>query len=528
MSDLAETLAELSVEADKVVLLSPLAERHRILLGSGLAAGGNSRPIVIARPDTAARGALFASRRMERGIPHYLDRLDQISLIVMRGDQPSFEDLISTNAIVPGNREYVSKPITSMLWTAGMAEVHFYIRKGPTEIRHWVTPAQVPPGRNERLEIQLRQMPAQGWARLAVTAADWEPLRRAPILLDWSALDVDARTEAELLASLERPRPAVPQRVHYAAHIGLWDGSLRQPGLRRALEQFRPGRPDAVATLAAAVAASFRRSASHPEGPLGPFYAIGTDGELPEELDSASRRLFFQAVQRIGDGLLSALKSSANPSENNHALRFLTWIFAACPEGVKAAVALAFESILRGTPHPFLRPQGGATVVVHGLGRIITDKDALRRLILLMCDQPLEKRLLAPLAALLSRPLAAPKVLAALDVEAIATNLRGVLQSQAQATTFGSGYKYALMVVAGLLRVREEHPWALTKDQSAAAIGLAEDLRVTAVELLCNSTTGTLQKHGMTMALINYLETDTGRPDILTAMDQIETDQGED
>ena len=153
LPDLADGIAELSIEADQVVLLSPLAERHRNLFGLGFAACDAGRPIIVAHPDTAARGALFAARRMEHGIPHYLDQLDQISLIVMRGDQPVFEDLIPTNAIVPGNREYVSNLITSMLWTAGMAEANFYIRKGPREIRHWLTPPQTAPARNEGLEI---------------------------------------------------------------------------------------------------------------------------------------------------------------------------------------------------------------------------------------------------------------------------------------------------------------------------------------------------------------------------------------
>jgi hypothetical protein len=531
LPDLADGLAELSVEADQVVLLSPLAERHRDLLGSGLAARGVSRPVIIAHPDTAARGALFAARRMERGIPHYLDRLDQISLIVMRGDRPVFEDLIPTNAIVPGNREYISKPITSMLWTAGMAEVQFYIRKGPREIRRWVTPPQATPDRNEGLEIQLRQMPAQGWARLSVTAAEWEPLRRAPIVLDWGALDVDPRTEAEILASLERPRPAVPRRVHYTAHIGLWDGSLRKPGLRQALERFRPNDPNAVAALAAAVAVPFRRSARHPQGPLGPFHPVGTDGELPEELDAKIRQRFFRVVERVGDDLLSAMRPPADALGNNDALRFLTWIFAACPPGVQAAVVAAFEAVLRSTWHPLLRPRQAITVVVHGLGRVVTDKDVIRCMILLMCDRLADNRLLAPFASLLSRPLATPKVLATLDVEAIAADLRGVLQRQARAGALGRDYKYALMVVAGLLRVREEDPWALTKDRSPAAIGLAKELKTMATMLQrgCARATGAAQKDAMvaklamTVALIDYLETDTGRPDILTAMEQIDT-----
>jgi len=524
MPDLADGIAELSVEADQVVLLSPLAERHRDQLGLGLAARCADRPAIVAHPDTAARGALFAARRIERGIPHYLDRLDQISLIVMRGYQPVFEDLIPTNAIVPGNREYVSQPITSMLWTAGMAQVHFYIRKGPREIRHWVTPPQAKPDRNEGLEIQLRQMPAQGWARLSVTAAEWEPLRRAPILLDWSTLEVDQRTEEEILASLERPRPAIPHRVHYAAHVRLWNGSSRNPGLRRVLDQFRPGKPDAIAPLAAAVATSFRRSASHPKGPLGPFYPVGTDGELPENLDPEARQRFFHVVERVGDDLLSALNPPADALRNNDALLFLTWIFAACPPGVQTAVVAAFEAVLCGAWHPLLRPRGAMTVVVHGLGRVITEKNVIRRLILLICDRLTDQRLLAPFASLLSRPLAAPKMLATLDVEAIATDLRDVLRRQANAGAFGRDYKYALMVVAGLLRVREEDPWALTKDRSEVARGLAEDLKMMISMLQSRGArvTGAAQKYEMTMALIDYLETYTGRPDILTAMDQIE------
>ena len=245
LSDLAEAVAGVSVEADRIVLLSPLAARHRDRLAEWLAASKAGQSVIVANPDTAARGALFAARRIERGIPHYLDHLDQISLIAMRGDAPVFEDLIPTNAKVPGNREYIAPPITSLIWTAGMAEVQFYIRKGPREVRRWVTQTQAPPERNERLEVHLRQMPAQGWATLSVTAADWEPLRRAPIFLDWSSLEVDPRSEADIFATLQRPRPAVPQRVHYEAHIGLWNGSLRQPGLRHvpdAVQTWRHGR----------------------------------------------------------------------------------------------------------------------------------------------------------------------------------------------------------------------------------------------------------------------------------------------
>jgi hypothetical protein len=524
LSDLAEAIAEVTVDADCVVLLSPLATRHRGRLGEGLSGSGAARPIIIANPETTAQGALFAARRIECGIPHYLDHLDQVSLIVMRGDGPAFEDLIPTNATVPGNREYISAPITSMMWTAGMAEVQFYIRKGPHEIRRWVTPTQAAPERNERLEIHLRQMPAQGWATLSVTAAEWETLRRAPIFLDWSLLEIDPRSEAEIFATLQRPRPAVPRRVHYESHIGLWDGSLRKPGLRQALAQFKLGDPRGLSSLADAAAASYVRSARHPDGPLGPLFAVGTDGELPNELAEATRQRFFDVVNRVSRDLLHAIEQPAGTLRNNDALRFLTWIFAACPPSVQGVVLAAFEAVLNGKRHPLLDPPGGRTVVIHGLGRIIIDRELIGRLIPLLCDQLPSVAFLAPLASLLSRPIASPQALSDLEVEAVAEALQLVLRTQHMAGTFGPGYKYALMVVGGLLRAREHEPWALTSERSGAARGLAEELRRAAdrVRTELPGISGGAAKHATTLTLIEYLETNEGRPDILTVIDGIE------
>ena len=86
--------------------------------------------------------------------------------------------------------------------------------KGPNEIRRWATRVPSAPERNERLEIQLRQMPAQGWAALSVTAANWETLRREPIRLDWSKLEIDDRSEFDIFATLQPPRPSVPETLN--------------------------------------------------------------------------------------------------------------------------------------------------------------------------------------------------------------------------------------------------------------------------------------------------------------------------
>lgn len=506
-------------DADLVVLLSPLASRHRERLGEGLGGG-----VIVAEPNTAAAGALVAARRIERGIPHYLDHLDQISLIAMRGGTPAFEDLIPANATVPGNREYVSAPITSLVWTAGMAEVQFHIRKGASEIRSWKTNAPSPPERNEKLEIHLRQMPAQGWATLSITAPDWEALRRAPIRLDWGALEIDGRSEAEILATLQRPRPVVPNRVCHQAHLGLWDGSLRRGSMRDLLLRFRPDDPATLFDLAATVASgcSLLGGAGHDQ--RATFYAVSTDGELPAGVDETTRQMFDAVSRRISSDLRSASAARPGLLTNNDALRYLTWIFAACPQEAQALVIAAFDAMLAGADHPLLRPRGGRTVVIHGLGRIIADRESIRRLLPLLCGRLPATDLLAPLASMLSRPTATPSLLAELDVERIAGHLVPVLRSHRQAARFGTDYKYLLMILAGLLRVREHDPWALTHDTSQVARALVAELRSAALGL--ENGSGRIpaadQKKTATTELIKHIETNEGRPDILTHIDHIE------
>ena len=101
-AELMADIATLSIDADCVVLLSPLASRHHARLGEVLARGHEGRSPVIVAPDTAARGALFAARRIEHGIPHYLDRLDQVSLIVMRGHEPALRANEAETPTPPG------------------------------------------------------------------------------------------------------------------------------------------------------------------------------------------------------------------------------------------------------------------------------------------------------------------------------------------------------------------------------------------------------------------------------------------
>ena len=506
-------------DADLVILMSPLAERHRNELRDCLADRLGGIKLVLSDPAAAARGALRAARRIELGIAHYLDRLDQISLAVLRRTGPVFEDLIQANETVPGNREYISAPITSLVWTAGMERANFYIRKGPHEIRHWVTSPVESPARDEQLEIRLRQMPAQGWAKLLVTAPDWGVLRRTPIHLDWGSLPVDPRDEAEILRALEGPRPVVPERVRYRADIGLWDGSLRYPGVKSILRSFDFRNPESIKRLADALRASFRLDGRTT------VYAVGTDGELPESLDEATRRRFIDAIERIGDDLLRNISDGAALTNNNQLL-CLTWIFARCPHAVQRELARALDAIRLVGLHGLLAPRGSVRVVVHGLGRVVTDPEILRMFIPKLYSDIGRPNFLAALSSMLSRPEATPRVLREDDVEEIAGRVILVLKGLNEAHSFGTTFKYALMVIAGLLRVRERDPWALLAGRSAVARSLVDVLTgiLGSIPRMPNAIPNKAEKIRIVNELIALLSGDGGRPDILTIMDAMAED----
>lgn len=515
LPDLTCDCQQLCADSDLVLVMSPLASRHHAWLTGCLS--GLDAQVQVVEPAAAARGALRAARRIERGIPHYLDRLDQVSLAVLRPSGPVFEDLIPPGATVPGNREYVSDPITSMVWTEGMATAQFFIRKGEREIRHWVTPEITAPVHNQHLEVRLRQMPAQGWAKLAVTAPDWDELRRAPIRLDWAALEIDPRSAAEILAELEGPRPVVPERVRYHTHIGLWDGSLRRPGLGAILQALNADDPTSLKRLADTLTTGYRIAA----GQL--VFPVGTDGDLPDSLDAASAQQFGDTIDRLSARLLHDVARGKTQADN-HALRCLTWIFALCPGAVKNELAVALHCIQSGQSHPLLGPVAASRVVVHGLGRVATDPAMLRALIPHLSANLGQPNFLAALSSLLSRPEATPRILAELGVAAIADRVTGVFRTLHAADSFEVDLKYALLAVAGLLRVRERDPWALVADRSAEAKRLSDVVTDVAdrIESRRRSIRNPEVKLEMARELIELLSGAGGRPDILAIMDEMD------
>lgn len=426
-----------------------------------------------------ASGALKAGRLIERGLPHYFDRLTPISLAVFQGNEPVFSDLIGEKDTLPANKEFVSKPYRDLEWPASKKMIEFFVLKGDTEVRHWVASMVEAPDRITPVELVLRQTPGQSWAKLQLSSPNWELLHRNPISLNWDNLQPLDVSPEEILQRLRRPPPTIPNRIIEQAHKDFWFGSPKFRGIIEAL--------DTGEINAAAMSAFLNRrmKTNFFFGAAERVWPIGTDGELPVDLTNDHLIAFDKNITSIVGGIAQALKKH-NALASNDELRCLTWMFTRCPDEIQTAIVEALEADLAGKRHPLLEPLRAKTVLVQGAGRAVTGVERIRRILRVLTTVPPYKdtkppnsNTFAALAMILARRKEAPLALDEELVTRIARIVSLELANVAGANNpkqFKTRFKNALSALAGLFRYREIQPFALLRSENREASKLASDL----------------------------------------------------
>lgn len=516
--------------ADLVLVTSPLAACYRDRLEADIRSAWPSTTVMMLDPPSAARGALRAAERVARDIPHYLDRLDPIALAVLRDDEPVFQDLIPRDAAVPGNREYVAEPITSMVWGAGMTQANFFIRKGAREIRHWKTPEMEAPAMAQPLILHLRQTPAQGWATLTVTSPSWEPLRVRPILLDWNGneLAVDERSPEEILRSLERPAPVVPKRIRHEPHIGLWNGDMKGNGLARELLSLEAGSAEDLSGLVAILRSSYTVYDKTDDGRTlaRKVHAIGSDGEVPPDVELEDVERLDRILNTISRRMATAVAERCPPA-NNELLLAATWAFGRCPPAAQSLLVEAYFKDRNAEQHPLILSFHSRRALIHGLGRCIGDGAYAARLVRSLLDGTPSNDELGAAGALLARPVATPRHLGDDEVADITRLLIKQFRRIRNTKSFGVTLKYALLCTAGLLRIRERIPRALVAGSSPEAQHLLTEIEAIADQIERHSgrsVPARAAKLAIMADLAQYLKGMGGNPDILTAVATLSDD----
>lgn len=524
-ADIALPSARLTLdglEADHVLVSTVLAAPFRDQIAAAVAAHLR-RPVDVMASTDAATGALVAGRRIERGIPHYLDTLEQVSLIVLLDGDVVLRDLVPADAVVAANREYVSAPITELAWPAGARQMDFYLKKGGT-FRRWHTTDTPAPSEPKGVEVQLRQMPAQGRAQVSITSRDWSELQRRPIRLDWSTLELEPRTFDEIAAAL-KPRPTVPDRVTGFTHIDRWRGTGRIPPFEPLIVKLAADPVLRAADLLKELGRVLPVEAKDPSTASSRFMrasVVDYDGHPPGGVSDAALSALDRMLDRIAEEVRSRL-SRRIPFADNDLVRAATWAFGRCPEPLQDELLFAAAASLDGRAHPLLAPRASDRVIIHGIGRTFTKAERIARAIDLFVAHQGRPNVTAALAALLTRPKATPQVLDDARTRRVALMAIATLEELKRELNFRLGLKYALQMVGGVLRTRELRPNALVVASSPEAAKLLAVL--TRIEELMGKRQSSIkqyvEKHTIVHSLLAMLEGNGGDAGLLVSLENL-------
>lgn len=497
------------------ILVTPLAAP----LANALA--GELGDVLVVPVAAVARGALRAGRLIELGLPHYFDKLEPISIAVLRRDGPHFESLIARDAIVPANREHVSPDLDGFVWGRGKTDAEFYVLKGDAEVRHWEITHPEAPERDAPVTLRLRQTPGQSWARLSITSRGWSPLERSPIDLDWEALTPLEMTRDEILEKLRTPPPTIPELLVEHSHIALWHGAnWAGEGTIRFLRAL--GRPATAKEWAKLLRAGRREPSSHDK-----VWLVGTDGAVPSSLGLEYEQALDRALADFSRELLATTMHP--PPGNNDLILALTWCFRRCPEPVQDRIVTSLEASLSGRPDPdpLLQPRASSTAVIQGAGRAVTGTDRLRRVFLFLRASAANNNTINALAMLLTRREEAPAALSRDLVDHFARTLGDELQKQVADHKFNVKFRNTLSALAGLFRWRSREPYALLADREPVAADL-QAILVETEKVLSTPAYGNVpqvaQKREQIRKIIEFFE-GRGDPDILRLIEQDDDDE---
>lgn len=423
-----------------------------------------------ALPATAvAQGALEAARRASHGEPIFFDFLPRLSTIVFGANGAANFDLIRQEEALEAGRTYRSPEPASLAIPAGQESVSVYLRK---EASPWPRKAHVSLGaplkQPAAVSLWVEQKPAAGRARILMEAPDLE----RNFTVDWDDAISDERSWDEIIVSLDA-QVSIPKRLVLPCGIEAWQDSDRSEGMLSLLET----EPDRGSTDWA----TLRQKLS--QRTFGK-YCISSDGEFPEEIEAEILDQFFTLTSKALDVTKQRLGRENGPgTDDNEALKFLTWQFRRCPRDVAAWLIDCIEA--QGQWHPFVEHQASWVLIYQGLGRIVGNEEDEERAMRVLLASSIEdwtwNRQSAAMAFMLSRSDSAPSYLTREDVERLAG--RAIADFNRNIGGEYTMFHYAPFLLAGLIRWRRVNPTALVIGADPLADELSHIIEITENDL---------------------------------------------
>ena len=189
---------------------------------------------VVAVPTTAglvALGGAICAERQQKGQITYYDFLPMLEINVLRGREHIFAALIDKSDRVEGGKTYFNTLKDRFEIDKKSKKLVFYLLKEEKEDEKEARRREIALSVEDEVKISLHvtQVPAQGYAKIEICPDVYGALGNKPILLDWSAMDIDKRTPEQILIDLPIELgigypEILPQRTHHA----IWEYKTRK------------------------------------------------------------------------------------------------------------------------------------------------------------------------------------------------------------------------------------------------------------------------------------------------------------
>lgn len=468
------------------------------------------RPVQDLPPDAVARGALVAARRMKDGDPVYFDFLPRISTIVSTNGVAQNFDLIDESETLEAGRIYRSPHPALFAIPKGFDEIPVYLRKDAApHPRKALVKLEAAQQEESRVSVSVEQKPASGRARIVLDA----PALSRSFTIDWEAAEEDERSWEEIIAALETPLPAIPDRLVLKCGMHPWRGSPGAQGMLRLLEMAGTGSITDWKLLALqAMARPYQE------------YCVSSDGDIPKDVPDEAVSQLEAVTQAAVDITRDRLTAPQDLAPDNSVLQFLTWQFRRCPAEVSEWLASCIVDHV-GTigTHPFIWHQSNWILIYQGFARTVQEAALEERVLRAMLDRGTGtwsyRSESACVSLMLSRSETAPLLLSRPDIDEIGQ--RAIQEFQQALGSQYTRFSYAPFLVGGLLRWRLKEPRALQTGVDALADGLAEAIKACRNDLTSRRRADAAfarrrEKYAPILdSLLGYLDGDGGNPNLL-------------
>lgn len=488
-----EVLARLA-DADYVLIEGAGAQASPTRLGVlvGLGVSPDDKRLQLLEPEAVAGGALEANRRLHRGDPVYYDFLPQLQINALVKGKPEFVSLIPLDTRLPGGSVYRQEADGEFAIGKGAHQLEFYLIKQDFDRPRKSTVALPEISeRQHRISVSVEQSPGQGFARVRIGSDTFAPLAAQPIDLDWTHMAVVEQTQEDILATLRNDTGgAYPDAQIYPGHAVLWHPRSRHGNLAQALttyietpliesEGITPEGAAALKQVKDIASKSVKPSyeGDHLGIPIDETTAarfLNTNGDLPKAtsilpIPAEADELLQQALEKAASDY-ERLRCRNDADEHVRAvIGFTTWCYWRCPDSIVEQLLQWYQEGGSG--------RGGDLIVrLEGLGRVIHRKPEAQ-----LFYQAIEQRLLAGRPIRNTELAALTRLLGGIEEAADWLSLEKanyflqatqVLIEEQNAAPKDEAYKrkfkYALLMLASLLRRRRQQPDFLDPENKAA------------------------------------------------------------